>query len=52
MRMLVAYTIVPLNVSTCGVRRFLDARFSVEELANLFPEEEDLIEELGDASPG
>lgn len=35
-------------VDACGARRFLDERLSVKELANLFPEEEDLIEELGD----
>ena len=41
-----------VNVNMCGARRFLDERLSVGELAGLFPEEEDLIEELGVASPG
>ena len=38
-----------VHVNPCGARAFLDERFSVEELADLFPEEEDLIEELGDS---
>lgn len=33
-------------VDACGARCFLEERLSVEELAGLFPEEEDLIEEL------
>ena len=37
-------------VDACGARCFLHERLSVEELAGLFPEEEDLIEELGDGS--
>ncbi len=41
-----------VHVNTCGARCFLNERLSVEELAGLFPEEEDLIEELGDTSPG
>ena len=39
-----------VHVNACGARRFLDELLSVEELAGLFPEEEDLIEELGDGS--
>lgn len=39
-----------VHVDACGARGFLDERLSVEELADLFPEEEDLIEELGDGS--
>ena len=37
-----------VHVDDCGARRFLAERLSVDELARLFPEEEDLIEELGD----
>ena len=39
-----------VHVDPCGARGFLDERLSVGELADLFPEEEDLIEELGDGS--
>lgn len=39
-----------VHVNPCGARGFLDERLSVAELADLFPEEEDLIEELGDGS--
>lgn len=39
-----------VHVNACGARGFLDDRLSVEELADLFPEEEDLIEELGDGA--
>ena len=39
-----------VHVNACGARRFLDERLSLEELAGLFPEEENLIEELGDES--
>ena len=39
-----------VHVNTCGARGFLEDRLSVEELADLFPEEEDLIEELGGGS--
>ena len=39
-----------VHVNACGARRFLDERLSLEALADLFPEEEDLIEELGDDS--
>ena len=37
-------------VNACGARSFLDERLSVKELADLFPEEENLIEELGEGS--
>ena len=37
-------------VNACGARYFLNEQLSVEALADLFPEEEDLIEELGDDS--
>ena len=37
-------------MNACGARSFLDEQLSVEKLASLFPEEEDLIEELGDES--
>ncbi len=39
-----------VHVNSCGARDFLDKQFSVEALAGLFPEEEDLIEEIGDSS--
>ncbi|MDE0103833.1 MAG: SIR2 family protein [Bryobacterales bacterium] len=39
-----------VHVNRCGARNFLNERLSVAELAGLFPEEEDLIEELGDGS--
>ena len=39
-----------VHVSACGARSFLDEHLSLEELARLFPEEPDLIEELGDDS--
>ena len=39
-----------VRVNPCGARRFLDEKLSVKELADLFPEEEDLIEEIGDVS--
>ena len=39
-----------VHVNACGARRFLDEGLSVDALAGLFPEEEDLIEELGDES--
>ena len=39
-----------VHVNACGARRFLDVQLSVKELANLFPEEEDLMDELGDGS--
>ena len=39
-----------VHVDDCGARRFLAERLSVDALARLFPEEEDLIEELGDDS--
>ena len=37
-------------VEACGARRFLDDELSVHRLAGLFPEEEDLMEELHDRS--
>ena len=37
-------------VEACGARRFLEDELSVQGLAALFPEEEDLIEELRDGS--
>ena len=39
-------------VNACGARCFLNEQLSVDELASLFPEEEDLIEVLGDESVG
>ena len=39
-----------VHVNTSGARHFLGQQFSVEKLADLFPEEEDLIEELGDGA--
>lgn len=39
-----------VRVNACGARRFMNERLSVGELAGLFPEEEDLIEELPDSS--
>ena len=39
-----------VHVNACGARCFLDEQLSVDELAGLFQEEEDLIEELGDGS--
>ena len=39
-----------VTVAACGARCFLEERLSVKELAGLFPEEEDLIEELVDGS--
>ena len=39
-----------VQVNACGARYFLDEQLSVNELAGLFPEEEDLIEELGDGT--
>ena len=39
-----------VHVNACGARSFLDEQLSVAKLAGLFPEEEDLIEELGDES--
>ena len=39
-----------VTVDACGARCFLEERLSVKELAGLFPEEEDLIEELVDGS--
>ncbi len=38
------------RANACGARGFLDERLSVDDLAALFPEEEDLIEELGEGS--
>ncbi|MYF10109.1 MAG: hypothetical protein F4229_03805 [Gammaproteobacteria bacterium] len=40
-----------VRVNACGARHFLEERLSLDELAALFPEEEDLIEELGDGPP-
>lgn len=37
-----------VHVNACGARSFLEKHLSLEELASLFPEEPDLIEELGD----
>ena len=39
-------------VNACGARSFLEEHLSLEELASLFPEEPDLMEELGDDSVG
>ena len=39
-----------VSVNACGARRFLDEELSVNELAKLFPAEEDLIEELENGS--
>ena len=39
-----------VTVEACGARCFLEERLSVKVLAGLFPEEEDLIEELVDGS--
>ena len=39
-----------VHVNACGARRFLDEELSVDALAGLFPEEVDLIEELGGES--